>query len=285
MLLNMALLLLMLGLAVIALLKWKSDAPPEIESFTAIDKNQIQQIVISRMDDNGQESEIVLQKQEEQWNISAPLQLAANQFRIDSILQFLTTKHYQQLSSPVDFAALGLEQPSTRLTVEGIELSLGAKSPFNDGRRYVLLNNKAYLTVDTISYFLTGNPALFASLFPLGNQPVITRLTLPDLSLQLQDHHWELLTPIDESLDNSADAIQSLIKAWQHLQALSVRPYQAQTGNFATVSILLTTDVKPLQFTVLATKPEFILALPEKKVQYQIASEQISKLFSLPEKL
>ncbi|MEK7991734.1 MAG: DUF4340 domain-containing protein [Thiotrichaceae bacterium] len=283
-LLNAILLSIVLILASLALLKWKSDAPPVIDGFTLLDKKQIQSIVISRTDDK-QISEIVLQKQAEQWFVHTPLQLPANQFRVDSILQFLTTKHYQSLKMPVDLAKLGLEQPAIRLAVDGIELDLGIKSPFNDGRRYVLFNNKAYLVVDTISYFLTGDAALFASLSPLGNQPEIVSLSLPNLSLQLQGHRWEFTTPIDKSLDNSADAIQGLVKAWQNLQALSVRQYDAQKEHLAPISIKLATDAQALQFKIVETEPEFILALPEKKVQYQIGSEQLKGLFSLPEKL
>ncbi|MCV6636731.1 DUF4340 domain-containing protein [Candidatus Albibeggiatoa sp. nov. NOAA] len=279
-LLNLALLVMVLGLGAIALFKWKSDVPPEIQPLTTLDKNQVQQIVISRIDDN----DIVLQKdRQDQWSISEPLQLAANQFRIDSILQFLTTKHYQQLESPVDFAQLGLSQPAVSLTVDGTWLGLGIKSPFNDGRRYVAMNNQAYLVVDTISYFLIGDAALFASLFPLGSQPIITDIKLPNLSLQLQGHRWEFLTPTDPSLDNSADAIQGLIKAWQNLQALSVRRYQTQAPQLAQIDVTLK-NTGTLQFVLLATEPEFILALPEKNVQYQIASEQVDTLLSLPEK-
>jgi hypothetical protein len=283
-LLNVVLLLIVLILATMALLKWKSDAPPVIDTFTLLDKKKVQHIVISRTDAE-QVSEIVLQKQAEEWFIRSPLQLSANQFRIDSILQFLTTKHYQKLNTSLNLAQLGLEQPAIRLSVDNVKLDLGVKSPFNDGRRYVLFNNKAYLVIDTISYFLTGDAALFANLSPLGNQPEIVSLSLPHLSLQLQGHRWEFLTPVDESLDNSADAIQGLVKAWQNLQALSVRQYDAQKQHLATVSITLATDEQPLQFEILETEPEFILALPEKKVQYQIGSDQLASLFSLPEKL
>jgi hypothetical protein len=275
-LLNLFLFFIVLSLGTVALLQWKAEAPPQIASFTDIDKNKVQQIVIKR-----ENKDIILEKQANQWYIRSPLQLAANQFRIDNILQFLTTKHYQQLNSPVDFAELGLDTPTMRLHVDDLELGLGVKSPFNDGRRYILLNNKAYLVVDTISYFLTGDAALFASLSPLGEQPVITGLKLPELHLQLQGHRWALLTSVDDSYDVSADAIQGLVKAWTNLQALSVRSYEPQQADLGLVEIHLQDSQQALQFKIIATDPEFILALPDKQVQYQIASEQVTKLFSL----
>ncbi len=278
-LLNILLVLIVLSLATIALLKWKANAPMSIEPLIKINKDQVQKISISYA-----KSDIVLAKQQRQWQIITPLQLPANQFRIDNILQFLTTKHYVQLKPPINLEELELEQPIIQLTVDGIKLGLGRKSPFNDndGRRYVLLNGKVYLAIDTISYFLTGDATLFASLSPLGEQAVITKLKLPNLLLQKQDQQWKLLTPVNESIDGSADAIYGLVKAWQDLQAFSVRHYEPKPA-LEQIEITLMEE-QILQFTVIAKEPEFILAYPAKKVQYQIGSEQVAQLFLLPEK-
>lgn len=270
-LLNLILLLIILALVWFILFIYQpQNTQTNMPNFTNLDKNQVQNIHIIR------EDEIKLEKIDAIWHITKPLQLEANQFRIDSLLHLLHTKHYQTLSEPADLAVLGLQPPQMQLIIDKLHLDLGFKSPFNDNRRYVRQEGQVSLVIDTFSPFLSGDATLFASLSPLGQNSIITNLKLPELELNLHGIDW-IITP--EQTNISADSIQNLLKNWQNLQALSVRPYQLP--DTAQIIEIKLQNAHHLKFELINNGFEFILAAPDKQVQYHIAAEQMGALLNL----
>jgi hypothetical protein len=79
----------------------------------------------------------------------------------------------------------------------------------------------------------------------------------------------------------SADAIQTLIDAWQNAAALWVKPYAKGTPQ-GSITVQLTTPAQTLHFDIMARQPELILARPDLGLQYHFSAESAKALLELP---
>jgi hypothetical protein len=168
-------------------------------------------------------------------------------------------------------------------------MGIGDKSPMEDGQRYMQLGKEIYLISDSIYPSISGEATIFVSLSPLGESPKITELQLPDYHLMKNDVQWIITAgkPSD-GLDTSADGLNTLIGHWQRLQAFGVKRYIDSPINGHILVRLAEENQsagKTVQFGIVsANKENFILALPDKGVQYQIPSSQMDNLLRPPKK-
>jgi hypothetical protein len=214
------------------------------------------------------------------WQITAPLALEANEFRINSILELLATKRYKPLeASTVKLEELQLVPPKMKVSFDNLTLALGTTSPVDETQRYVQINQVVYLVTDTFYEFLAGDAVKFANLSILGREPKITELQTPNYHLASENGTWKLSENKEENVDTGADTLNAVVDNWQHAQAISVNAYQ-ESAHQGEISVKL--GERALQFQIISIAPEFILALPEKKVQYQLANHQVEKLLHLP---
>lgn len=276
---NIVLLLVIILLILLVIYEPGLEKLQELPKMTDLSEEQVNFIRIEKSN----ESTIELRKeQDNHWVMTTPLNLPANEFRVENLLHVLATRQYELLDdSNLSLAEVKLSPPAVKLTLNQFVIDFGDKSPLNNGQRYVRANGKVYLMIDMVYHFLVDDAVVFASLSPLGENQKITEIQTPAYHLQLQEGQWIASQPIADNVDTSADALNLFIEDWQTLQALSVKRY-TETATDESIIIHLQGQTTPLQFRILATEPNFILALPEKGVQYQFIPSQMKKLLQLP---
>jgi len=254
-------------------------AVPEQPSLTELNAKQVKRI---RIEQENKEAIELVKDDLGTWQITLPLTLEANDFRVNSILELLSTKRYKKLeTSSVKLDELQLVTPKVKVTFDNLTIALGTTSPVDETQRYVQINQAVYLVTDTFYEFMTGEAVKFASLSILGKNPKITELHTPNYHLTSENGTWKLLENKEENVETGADTLNAMIDNWRHAQAISVNLYQDSSLQG---EVLLKFGDRALKFQIVSIAPEFILALPEKKIQYQLANHQVEKLLHLPVK-
>jgi len=281
--LNLALLGLIFVLGSLVIYTHHREKPVPLSPLTDLKAEQVQHIRIERPEDV-----IVFSKDSQgNWSLTEPLTMAAHSFRVDSLLKLLSTTQYQLVeSNSLQLADLKLEPPLVRVIFDKLPMAFGDSSPLNDGQRYIQINRKIYLLLDTIYRSLIDEITTFISLSLLGHSPKVTELVLPDYHLALKEGLWHLVSTPPEYVDTGADAISGLIENWQQAQAFTVKHHDAQEAESqGKIEVTLQGQAQPLHFVIVATEPELILALPEKGLQYHFSINQVEKLLYLPKKV
>lgn len=250
---------------------------PEQSNLTELNIKQVKQIRIEQADKATIE---LIKDAQNTWQMTAPLAVEANDFRIHSILELLATKRYKKLdASALKMDELQLTPPKIKVTFDNLVIAMGATSPVNETQRYLQINQDVYLVADTFYEFLSGEAVKFATLAILGKNPKISELRTPNYHLTLENGAWKLLENKEENVETSIDNLNAMVDNWQHAQAISVNPYQANSQQGEAVVKL---GDRTITLQIISIAPEFILALPEKKIQYQLANHQVEKLLHLP---
>ena len=277
-LLNLVLLVIVSLLVLLAIFTPGLEKPaPELPSLTELNAKQVKRI---RIEQANKESIELVKDAQATWQITLPLAVEANDFRINSMLELLSTKKYKKLEpSSVKLDELQLVTPKVKVTFDNLTVALGTTSPVNETMRYVQIGQAVSLVTDTFYEFMTGEPVKFASLSILGKNPKITELHTPNYHLTSENGVWKLVENKEENVETSADTLNAMVDNWQHTQAISVSLYQESPSQG---EVLLKLGDRELKFQIISIAPEFVLALPEKKVQYQLANHQVEKLLHLP---
>jgi hypothetical protein len=266
-------------------------APPEPEHppLTSIAPEAIQ--TIRRIQENREE--LQLERQEDTWLVTAPIQAPANPATIGAILSLATTPSYSQYPlEDIELSRVGLEPPEAHLYLNDVVIAFGGTEPLNQ-RRYVLLEDAIHLIDDTAFYTLASNAASFVDTALLPGDKAIVRLQFPQvtgsignpkvrpkhlLTVRREEDGWRAEGFEDEPDQNT---LSKLIQAWQQTSAEQVE----LKGDGAT---LTTIEVQregepPLHFELLATLPRLVLARPDFGVQYRFPASAWKTLFQLVE--
>lgn len=279
-LLNLALLVITLSLGLFVFYTARLEKkPPEQPSLISLEPAKVQVIRIERA-----EKGLIELKREapENWQLVTPLELPANKFRVNQLLQILTTRNYREIATNAPtLAEIGLDKPLVKISFDEHAIAFGTPSPLDSSQRYLQIAEKIYLVTDTLYSVLTGEPSLFASLSPLGENPKIVEMQLLDAHLRLlTGGKWEISTQL-ENIDTRADTINQFIDRWQNVQAFDIKPF-TESDSSEKITITLAGQTEPITWVVVARTPDLILARPSKKVQYQFPLSQTDKLLNLP---
>jgi len=279
---NAILLVLVSILGLFAFFAPNSQTPIELPPLTNVQPENVQQIRIERTD----EIPIELVKNNlNQWSITTPLELPANTFRVQQILNLLTTRDYQDMSAQaLPLAEINLDVPLANVYIDSLAFAFGASSVFDSTRRYVQFAQKIYLIKDDIYPVLAGDPLTFVSLSPLGENAKILALQLPDYQFHLSAGGvWEVTTAL-ENIDKRPDTVNHLIERWQTLQAIEVQNYVESTPE-GEIHITLAEQTQPVTLQVITQHPDLILVRPAQGVQYLFPISQTDELLHLPAKI
>ena len=275
-LINLALLLLIGVLVLLVIYEPGIEAPHENPRLLDIEREAVHQIRIERQ---GQETVALERNARGEWNLTAPLAIAASEFRISSLLRITEQKSLG--SFPADSAKLagyGLDAPRVTLTLnDRFKLAFGDNTPL-DQRRYVQLGDQVHLITDVSYYHLIGSHTTFIRQQLLPEDSAISAVTLPDLTVRWQDDRWQV-EPKPQSF--SADQATRLIDAWKLASAVQVKPYDGKEGE--TITIEPKGEATPITFLLTARSPDLILARPDLGIEYHLAESSGKELLRLPE--
>lgn len=277
--LNLGLLVAVVALGLVVWLDPGHKAPPPPPKLTGLTPAQVQTIRIERRTGKT----IELRKVDGHWRMEAPIKVAANDWRVQSLLRVAQNRSLgaNPVSGP-DLAKYGLDKPAARLFLDRTEIDFGDTTPFKD-RRYVRIGKIVHVIPDVAYYHLVGRYTGFVSPQPLPPQARIDKLELPKLTLTL-DHNgnWQ---PQPKPAHYSADALTHLADAWRYASALNVTPYTAGkakgAGGNERVSVHLAGRQAPVVFLIVARKPELLLARPDLGIEYHLPKNEAKAMFSL----
>lgn len=279
--LNLALLVIIAALALLAWFKPGIKHPPVQPALTTLKPADIHDIRIS----SHAGATIHLHRQaESSWQMVAPHALRADDYLIKAFLDNLaipTISHFK--TTGTDLARYGLADPQLRLHLNDTEIDFGSTEPLQ-GHRYVKLGDTVYLTTGTLFYRLSHDALWWVSKQVLPPAAQITALQLPDATLTLHDGKWRL-APADPAI--SADAIQRLVDAWRDARAMDVlapqtdKPADKAAGE---VAIQLAGQAEPLRFKILDNPDFLLLVRPDLKLEYRFEHDQGDALLHLQTK-
>jgi hypothetical protein len=276
-LLNLVLLLAAIGLALLAYFKpgvKPAETPRPIT--TGLAPEAAGSITVERLN----RDPLTFGKRDGRWFLLADTrELPAADFQVRALLRLLeatATRHYPAAS--LDLASLGLEPPQARVLLDGVEFRFGATDAL-ENQRYVQAGETVYLVDDQYQHLLNADWTNFLSRQLLEGRGAITRLELPDMTLDYADDGRWRLDPEREGV--SADALQTLVDAWQNAAALLARRYEdGATGE--TVTVHTRDSDEPLVLRIVSRTPDLVLARPDWGIQYQLPGSEADSLFTLP---
>ncbi len=241
--LNLALLVLLGVLVMLAVYEPGKTPPPAPHLLTTLDPATVDSIRISPR----QGPVIDLSRQHGRWLLIAPLHISADAGRINALLRLLTTPVHEQF--PLNrhkLAAYGLTPPFATVQFNHTTLTFGGDEPISH-QRYVRQGNTVSLITDSMSYYLLARPDAFIDLALLTPQADPVAFDLPGLRLRQVHGRWQA-TPAGAL--HSADEVTTLVNAWRHSQALEVRPYTPGAQITQQISITLAGVSQPLRFDI-----------------------------------
>lgn len=248
------------------------------KTVSVLDKKTITHVLVHR--DN--QEDIVLEKRDNTWHMTAPYQYPANEFRVDSLLQLASTEsHAQYPVEQLDVAKYGLDKPRAIVTLNHDQVfSFGNTEPIQQ-RRYLRYNQTMHVVMDTFYYQVAAPADGFLDHAVLPGSKSISKLVLPKLTAELKDGKWSL-TPAPK--DFSADQITALIDGWRYAQALQVSRYTGKPVSTA-IRIYREGEDKPVEFGLSTTANEIILVRNDLKLQFVISGDKRKDLLELPPKI
>ncbi|MDH5484526.1 MAG: hypothetical protein OEY43_04745 [Gammaproteobacteria bacterium] len=265
-LVNLLLLIAVIGLATLAVLT--ADKDDKTVRFIPGDKNTIENITIART-----KGDIVLHKQNNQWQMITPYTLPAHEFRINQLLNLLQLM--VEHSYPADKASLekfGLLPAAASIKFDAIQIDFGITNPVNQ-KRYIHHQGKIALIEDKLYPLISSQPSSFLDLSLVDRLSIIEKLILPDLALEKDSNNmWQSR---GKNTVN-ADQVNELIANWKSAQAFGIHAYMPRK-NLGKIEIQLN-NKRRIIFEISDDKPWLILARPELNIEYHLDNSLINKL-------
>jgi len=246
----------------------------DTQKLTTLLPEEVEKIIIER----DSKENISLNNQQVAWFITSPIEVAANSFRIEPLLQFVQSSSQARFEkASLDLAKYKLDQPAVTIHLNDIEIAFGDSEPLKK-RRYVRVGNIIHLVSDIYYYRLLTDVAGFANTGLLPEGARISKIETPGFQLEYSEHgRWSV---VPEEGEVSADAINTLLDKWRHAQAMQVSPYESSQS---LGSVVVHIENSPaLQFTILEQDPEFILGRDDIGMQYHFTAGQGQQLMQLP---
>jgi len=276
-LLNIGLFLFILILVLLVMLSPDKEAEKVSVKLTKLKPTDIYDIELRR----ASEPNIKLQKRNGIWYIIEPFQLAANEFRAQSVSALAgVISHLQYDAKTIDLKKFKLDKPEISIVLnKSITLDVGGVDPIKN-RRYVKNGETLHLVNDTFYYQIVGKVTAYISYQLLAPEIKLSKLVLPKFTLQLQEGDWKI-TP--EQKDTSADSINEFVSEWRHAQSLEISDYQGKARK-ADIQIFIQDQERPIEFSLQKESGNsYFLVRNDLKLRYKLSDETAEKLQKLPD--
>jgi len=265
--LNLVLLIFVIALA--SIIYFSDEKSSELEKLSTTDITAIHSITIQHKGRTTQ-----LSKQNDgHWQITQPVSIAANDFRINSVLKLINAPiHNKYSANDIELNTIGLDKPDTTIQLNDKNIAFGIINPATN-LRYVKKDDQVYTIEDVYYPLLNSSFGTLVSLNLLPANSKITKLILLNQTISKEaNNRWH------SNIDISADNINKVIENWQSAQAFGVHTYM-QRDSLGEVFVYIK-DQKPISFIITDTEPWLILARPELGLEYHLDIEAYNNLIS-----
>ena len=216
--------------------------------------------------------DIVLSKSDQGWRLTKPVEISANQFRIKTLLNLLSTNsHAQYKADDLDLEKYGLAATNTHISFNDTKIDFGIVNPITN-LRYVKINNEVHLIDDNYYPLLSSQIGTLIARELLPAKSKINKLVLPEHTLTRDEN--DLWQSVD---DISSDAIVEIIYQWTHKQAFAVHDY-IERELLGEIQVYLEASDTPVHFVITDVDPWLIIARPEIKLEYHFNLEDYDAL-------
>ncbi len=266
--LNLVLFVIVISLAFI--IYYSEEEDTRLQQLTDIDLNQVSSIRIH----HNKNSTSLIKHDDGHWWITRPVSVAANDFRIGSILKLLNAPiHNQYPLSEVDIDKVGLADAATTVELDDTMIYFGIINPATN-LRYIRLNQTVFTIEDVYYPLISANFSALVSLNLLSANDNIEKLVLINQTIDKDDDGlWR------SNITISADNIVRTIEHWQSQQAFGVHEY-LQRDELGEVSIYIKGQAQPVNYIISDTDPWLILARPDIGLEYHLDIEAYELLIS-----
>lgn len=262
---NLFLLLLAIGLGTFLFIN-------ESDNYVTNKLSDIAHDSINQISIHHHQRDIVLSKSDQQWHLTQPVAILANQFRIKTLLNLLNTGSYAQYKADdLDLDKYGLAAADTQISFNGTKIDFGIINPITN-LRYVKINNEVHLTDDNYYPLLSSQIGTLIARVLLPTKSMINKLVLPEQTLMRDENGlWK-------NVDNiSGDAIVETIYQWTHKQAFAVHDY-IERELLGDIRVYLEGNDTPVHFVITDIDPWLIIARPEINLEYHFSLEDYDVL-------
>ncbi len=258
---NLGLLLLVVALGYFVVTSEDKNSET-LSTLTAIKTESINSITIRH-----NKRIINIEKNNTHWRLTSPVDIAANDFRIRTILKLLSTvSHSEYAADSLELEKYGLAPAKTSITFNKLQVDFGMINPINN-YRYVKINNKVHLIDDHHFPLLSSQTGTLVSRTLIPADGKINKLVLPDQTLALNSKEiWQSTKEI------SADAIIETLNNWKNSEAFGVHEYN-ERESLGAIEVYLDNVYEPIKFFITDVDPWLVIARPDIKLEYHFNLE------------
>ena len=262
-LLNILLLLFVAGLGGYVYFSAQQDtSPTQRARLVPLAAEQVGRIAIVH-----KERRIELERSGKHWRMLRPIDIEANAFRIDTLLNMLdTTGHASYPADTLDLERYGLADSRTSISFNDETIDFGIVNPVNN-YRYVLAGDRVHLIDDHFYPLVSSQTGTLVARELISGDAEIEKLVLPEHTLYRDDNNtWHSRNGLNP------DAINETLYHWQHSQAFGVHNYMPREAR-EEISVYLAGRTEPVIFQVTDTDPWLIIARPDLDIEYHFNME------------
>jgi hypothetical protein len=249
----------------------KSTTQPK-NSITSLKPQDIYSVIIESAD-----NKLVLRKSSNQWGFEKPIQWPANNTSLERLISIVTSESNTRLSAEqIDLSKFGLQLPKAILTLDDTRVLFGATNNIGE-RRYIMIGSTVYLLPDLHLHFINqGISGLIDRRLLPGSVP-LKSLGLAKFNLSKNsDGTWQ----VDMLTDTLAEQLKTLANNWQALEAGNIKNFD-KTGTAEQKIVAGLQDGSNIEFFIMSTRPEIVIARPDLGVQYHFSEKQYYDLLSI----
>jgi hypothetical protein len=275
-LLNIGLTLLVGTLVLLVLYKPGAKKEAEGTPLTALTADAIQRVRLVRP----KQPDIVLEKNGEDWRLTAPRRARANNFRVNELLRLAATRVSTRFPvASADLGKYGLDQPLATLFLNDAEIRFGGMHPL-DNQLYVLHDGQVQLIPTSVFRAVSAPLSDFLSTSLIEDKAKLLAFKFPAFGLKQNEQGAWTRTP--ELKDLGSDQVNRFVDEWRHARALSTAAYSGKpVKERVTLTLADGDQQRVLEFGVLAYKPEFILYRKDENLEYSFPEETGTRLLQL----
>jgi len=270
---NALLLAAVIGLGAYAWHKGNQPKEPS-HSLSTLSPSAVRKIEVTRRDGAG----YTLEKRDENWFLTSPLEVRADQSQVQRLLDLLAATSKEKLAA-TDLKRFDLDPPAVKVTLDNQVFSFGTTNPLTQ-EQYLATGDSVYLVS---SYYLSliptqGDRLFTHNLFHQNEKPV--SFAFKDFRVEQKDGKWSVMPAPAEKERPSQDDFNRWADDWRLSSSLLTQVWDGKATS-ETVQVKLA-DGKNVVFAVVRKEPELVLARPDEKVQFQFSGEMSRTLMHPP---
>ncbi len=266
--LNLFLFIVVISLA--AIIYFSEEENTQLQRLSDIKLDNINTITIQHNN-----RRIIINKTEtDDWQINQPVNVAANNFRINSILKLLNAPiHNQYKLDEINIEKIGLSNPTTSIQFNHQLITFGIRNPVTN-LRFIKLNQKIYTIEDVYSPLISSHFGALVSLNLLPPDSTITKLVLLNQTINKDESgRWQ------SSIEMNPDHVAQTLQRWLHSQAFGIHQYLPRK-ELGEVLIYVRDSAQAIRFLITDIEPWLIIARPELGLEYHLDAGLYSTLIA-----